>query len=67
MGSPRLTRDLFRTGGYFPNGRRRDENTSNHKDLNSPQAEVAGVEAHGWKRWYLLDRSQAFRGNSTDQ
>lgn len=50
MGSPRLTRPdpgFSRTGGYFPNGWRREENTFNHEYLNSPPTEVTGVEAHG--------------------
>lgn len=50
MGSPRLTRPdpgFSRTGGYFPNGWRREQNTFNHEDLNSPPTEVTGVEAHG--------------------
>ena len=58
---------FYWTGGYFPNGRRRDKNTSNHKDLNSPQTEVIGVEAHGWKRNIYQTVDEAFRPNSTDQ
>lgn len=61
---------FFRTGGYFPNGWRREENTFNHEDLNSPPTEVTGVEAHGdiyEGDIYQTLASQASKPNSSDQ